>query len=148
MLKKICAVFALVMAIAVIGNAAVQTKSQKTANKAKASKSAKASSVGMPTTVLHVITLRWKADATADQKKAVFDGLRKMADQIPGIKNVWVRTVKVQGGTDDKPYDAIIAMEFVDEAALKAYGSHPAHDEWYKIYLPIRDESRTHDVSN
>lgn len=139
MLKKILLISTLVIAVAIAAFAAGQ----------KAGKGgAKAGNVGMPTSVLHVITLRWKADATEEQKKAVLDGVKKMADQVPGIKNIWVKTIKVQGGTQDSPYNAIIAMEFVDEAALKAYSSHPAHDEWYKIYLPIRDESRTHDVSN
>ena len=45
----------------------------------------------------------------------------------------------------------IIALNAVNSglaAALEAYTTHPAHDDWYKIYMPIRAESRTHDVSN
>lgn len=144
--------FGLILVVAISLSAMAQTagKSAKPApKKATAAKTAaKAGKAGAPDTVLHIITLRWKSDATAEQKKAVLDGVKKMADQVPGIKNVWIRTVKVQGGTEDKPYNAVIAMEFVSEDALKAYSTHPAHDEWYKIYLPIRDESRTHDVSN
>ena len=39
-------------------------------------------------------------------------------------------------------------MEFVDEAALKAYTDSDAQKEWYKVYLPIRGESTTFDITN
>ena len=35
-----------------------------------------------------------------------------------------------------------------DEAALKAYADSPAQKEWYKIYIPIREESTTFDITN
>jgi hypothetical protein len=39
-------------------------------------------------------------------------------------------------------------MEFEDEEALKAYADSPAQKEWYKTYLPIRQESTTFDITN
>jgi hypothetical protein len=39
-------------------------------------------------------------------------------------------------------------MEFADEAALKAYTDSPAQKKWYEVYLPIRGESRTFDITN
>jgi hypothetical protein len=39
-------------------------------------------------------------------------------------------------------------MEFESEDALKKYADSPAQKEWYKVYLPVRGESRTHDVTN
>ncbi len=103
---------------------------------------------GTPKTVLHVVTLRWKADATPEQQKAAIDGIKTMAAKIPGMKNVWLKTLKVQGGTRESPYNAAFVMEFADENALKAYADNPAHKEWEKIYLPLRDESRSHDITN
>ncbi|HZS04547.1 MAG TPA: Dabb family protein [Blastocatellia bacterium] len=103
---------------------------------------------GTPGTLLHVVTLRWKAESAPEQRQKAIDGIKKMAGEIPGIKNVWLRTVKVQGGTSENPYNAAFVMEFESEAALKAYADHPAHKEWEKMYLAIRDESRTHDISN
>jgi hypothetical protein len=97
-----------------------------------------------PATLLHVITVKWKADATDAQKQAALDGVKTMAKEIPGIVNVWLRTVKVQ----PSDYNAVIAIEFRDEKALAAYATHPAHAEWEKLYLPIRERSTTHDVSN
>lgn len=97
-----------------------------------------------PKSLVHIVTVRWKDGATDAQKKAALDGVEKMAAAIPGVKNVWTKTVKVQGDN----YNAVFAMEFESEAAFQAYAGHAAHAEWEKVYLPIRDQSTTHDVSN
>jgi hypothetical protein len=39
-------------------------------------------------------------------------------------------------------------MEFENEAALQKYADSPAQKEFYKAYLPIREESRTNDITN
>lgn len=105
---------------------------------------------GMPKTVIHVVTLKWTDASTPEQRQKALDGIKTMAATIPGIKNVWLRTVKVQGQTAEgqKPYDAAFVMEFADEAALKDYATHPKHKEWEEIYVPLRAESRSHDISN
>ena len=97
-----------------------------------------------PTTVLHVVTVRFKADATAEQKEAVLKGIDKMGAEIPGVKSVWTKTLKVQG---DKYTNAFV-MEFESKKAFEAYADHAAHKEWEKAYLQIRDESTTHDITN
>ena len=33
-------------------------------------------------------------------------------------------------------------------AATDAYAEHPAHEAWYKIYMPIREESRSYQMTN
>ena len=102
-----------------------------------------------PTTLIHFITVKWKDDATDTAKQAALDGAQKLVGKVPGLLRVWTKKVKLQTQTEGgKPYDAIIAMEFTNQAALDAYAKHPAHDEWYKVYMPVREESRTHDVSN
>src|SRR5262245_48132602 len=97
---------------------------------------------GQPKSILHIITVQWKADSTDAQKKAAVDGVKTMAAQIPGVTNVWLKTVKVQGK------DAVIVMEFKDQAAFDAYAAHPAHKKWEEFYLPIREQSQTHDITN
>lgn len=103
-----------------------------------------ANKFGKPKSVLHVVTVRWKADSTEDQRQAAVNGVEKMAAAIPGIKNIWLKTVKVQGDR----YNNAFVMEFEDEAAFKAYADNPAHKEWEKGYLAVRDSSTTHDISN
>ena len=103
---------------------------------------------GTPKTVIHLVTLKWKADATEAQRQKAIDGVKGMAGAIPGIKNVWVKTLRVQSPSQEKPYDAAFAIEFESEAAAKAYADHPKHKEWEGIYLPVREESRSHQVTN
>jgi len=97
---------------------------------------------GQPKSILHIITVQWKADSTPEQRQAAIDGVKTMASQIPGITNVWLKKIKVQGK------DNAIVMEFKDQAAFDAYVDHPAHKKWEEIYLPIRDQSSTHDITN
>ena len=99
---------------------------------------------GQPKSILHIITVQWKADSTGEQRQAAINGVKTMASQFPGITNVWLKTIKVQG----KDPGAVIVMEFKDQAAFDAYAAHPAHKKWEEIYLPIRDLSHTHDVTN
>lgn len=97
-----------------------------------------------PSTLVHVVTIKWKEDATADQKKAVLEGVEKMAGQISGIRHVWTNAIKVQG----EGYTSAFAIEFDNKAALDAYAKNPAHEQWNKTYLPLRGQSTTHDITN
>lgn len=99
---------------------------------------------GTPKTVLHVVTGKWKAEATDEQKKAALDGLRTMAGQVPGIKNVWLKPDRIQ----PRDYNYAFALEFESRAAADAYAEHPAHEDWYKVYMPIRAESRSQQLTN
>ena len=98
---------------------------------------------GQPKSILHIITVQWTPDSTEQQRQAAIDGVKTMASQIPGMTNVWLKAIKVQG---DK--DTVIVMEFKDQAAFDAYTSHPAHKKWEEIYLPIRGQSQTFDITN
>lgn len=97
---------------------------------------------GQPKSVLHIVTVKWKADSTPEQRQKAIDGVKTMASKYPGITNVWLKPLKVQGT------DAVFVMEFKDEAALKAYVDTPAQKEWYELYIPIRERSQTHDITN
>ena len=99
---------------------------------------------GTPKTVLHVVAGKWKADATEEQRKAALDGIKTMLDQVPGVKNVWLKTDRVQ----PREYNYVFAIEFESRAAADAYAEHPAHEAWYKVYMPIREESRSYQVTN
>jgi len=103
-----------------------------------------ANTFGTPSTILHFVTLKWKVDATEEQKQAALDSVKQMAAQIPGIRNVWTKTVRVQ----PRDYSAVFAIEFEDKAAADRYASHPAHSAWEKIYLSARQESRSNQATN
>ena len=99
---------------------------------------------GQPKTVLHVVALKWTPEATDEQKAAAIEGLKTMAGAVPGIKNIWVKPDRVQ----PREYSFAFAIEFESRAAADAYAEHPAHEEWYKIYMPIRAESRSLQITN
>ena len=104
---------------------------------------ATASAQTAPKSVIHVVTVSWKAGTTPEQIKAALDGVKALPAKFKGITRVWTRSIKVQGGKANA-----FVMEFVDEAALKAYADSPAQKEWYKVYVPIREESTTFDITN
>lgn len=96
-----------------------------------------------PKSVIHVITVKWKAEATPAQIQKALHVAETM--NYPGLKNVWTRPIKMQL---DPGYKHIIVMEFESEDSLKKYADSPAQKQWYEVYLPIREESRTHDITN
>ena len=97
-----------------------------------------------PSTVLHIVTVQWKADSTDAQQTAALEGVKTMAAQTPGIKNIWIKKIKVQPAE----MSTVFAMEFENKAAFDRYTDAPAHKAWEKLYLPIREKSTTHDVTN
>lgn len=97
---------------------------------------------GQPKSVLHIVTVKWTPESTPEQRQKAIDAVKTLASKSPGITNIWLKPIKVQGT------DAVFVMEFKDEAALKAYVGTPAHKEWYEIYTPVRGQSQTHDVTN
>lgn len=102
-----------------------------------------------PKTVIHFITVAFKADATPAQIQAALDGAQQLPSQYKGILRVWTKSLKVQNLTEAKIKKTnVIAIEFADEAALKAYTDSDAQKNWYKVYLPIREQSTTFDATN
>jgi hypothetical protein len=76
-----------------------------------------------PSSIIHVVTVKWKAESTAEQQQAALDGVKTMAAEIPGIKSIW-------------------------KAAADRYVDHPAHKAWQKIYEPVHEESRSLQITN
>ena len=96
-----------------------------------------------PTSVIHVISVEWKANATPDQIAKAIKAVETM--NYPGLKNVWTRPIKMQL---PEGYKSIFVMEFESKQALKNYADSPAQKAWYEVYMPIREESRTSDITN
>lgn len=104
---------------------------------------AAASAQSAPKSVIHVITVDWKEGTTPEQIQAALDGAQALPAKYTGITHVWTKAIKNQWGKAN-----IIVMEFADEAALKKYTDSDAQKEWYKVYLPIRKQSATSDITN
>ena len=97
-----------------------------------------------PNTLIHLVTIKWTADAAPEQRRTAIEGVEKMAAEIPGVKNVWLRSIRVQ----PRDFMTAFAIEFEDQAAAERFARHPAHETWTKSFLPIIEESRTQQVTN
>ena len=98
-----------------------------------------------PATVLHIINVKWKVDATPEQIKAAVDAVQQLPARYPGIKRVWTRNLRFQG---QEGFKQAIVMEFESQDALRKYENSAAQKWWYELYLPVREDSRTNDITN
>lgn len=117
--------------------------------KKKGKKAAAAAVETTPNTVIHVVTVKWNDGTTEAQIQKALDGVKALPAKYPGITRVWVRKLSVQNapGTEFKRTHAFV-MEFASEKALADYKDSPAQKEWYEVYIPIRHQSTTHDITN
>jgi antibiotic biosynthesis monooxygenase (ABM) superfamily enzyme len=98
-----------------------------------------------PKTVIHVISVQWKAGATPAQIDKAIKAAEALPSEYPGITRVWTKPIKKQLPDG---YSTVIVMEFASEDALKNYADSAAQKKWYELYMPIREESRTSDITN
>jgi hypothetical protein len=98
-----------------------------------------------PTTVIHIINVKWKVEATPEQVKAAVDAVLQLPSRYPGMKRVWTKNLKFQG---QEGFKQAIVMEFESQDALKKYEGSAAQKWWYELYMPVREDSRTDDITN
>ena len=98
-----------------------------------------------PKTVIHVITVQWKADAQPAQIEQAIKAAEALPSEYPGITHVWTKVIKKQ---IPDGYNQVIVMEFASEDALKKYADSPAQKRWYEVYMKVREESFTSDITN
>tara|TARA_Y100000588_G_scaffold392805_1_gene506118 strand:- start:26217 stop:26606 length:390 start_codon:yes stop_codon:yes gene_type:complete len=99
-----------------------------------------------PESVIHVVTIKWADDASEEKIAAALKGVETLAEKYEGITRVWTRSIKAQGR--ESGVTAAFVMEFKNEKALKDYAGSDAQKEWYETYIPVRDRSRTFDITN
>ena len=98
-----------------------------------------------PNSVIHVITVKWKSNTSEAQIDKALQAISALPSKYPGIKHVWTKPIKKQ---IPEGYNTVIVMEFANESALKQYADSPAQKSFYEAYMPIREESRTSDITN
>src|SRR5207245_11134583 len=81
------------------------------------------SKFGQPKTIIHISLIKWKADASDADKQKALDGVKGMAAQIPGIKNIWLKAVRMQ----PRDYHAALGIEVEHSAAADRYAERRAH---------------------
>lgn len=138
--------YILLASLAFAGTSQVSAQEEKK----KAKKASAAAVETMPKSVIHVVTVKWKDGTTEAQIQKALDGVKALPAKYPGITRVWVRSVSVQNPAEvkEKKRTHAFVMEFASEKALADYKDSAAQKEWYESYIPIRDQSTTHDITN
>jgi hypothetical protein len=98
----------------------------------------------MPRSIIHVSLIKWKEGTSEADRAAAILGVKKMASQIPGIKNIWIKVARMQ----PRDFHAAFVVEFKDRAAADLYVEHPAHEKWRKHFLEMRETSISPQITN
>jgi hypothetical protein len=99
---------------------------------------------GQPKTIIHVVEIKWLPGVSEDQKARVLEGVKDVAARVPGVKNIWVKADRLE----PRDFNAAFAIEFRDRAAADAYAESSLHDAWDKLYVPLRENSVSIQVTN
>ena len=99
---------------------------------------------GQPKSVIHLVVYKWKNTTSQDDKDKALAGLRTMAGQIPGIKNIWLKTQRNQ----IRDFDGVYAIEFASPDAAADYAESPKHEVWRKRWEELRENSLSFQASN
>jgi hypothetical protein len=99
---------------------------------------------GQPKTVLQISIIKFNPGVSDEQGQHVIDGVKRMAAQIPGVKNVWLKAARME----PRDFDAVIVIEFFDRAAADRYAESPVHEAWSRELQQIRQTSISPQVTN
>jgi hypothetical protein len=99
---------------------------------------------GQPKTVIHVVIYKWKDGVSDSQKQNTLAGIKGMAARIPGVKNIWLKTSRLQL----RDYSGAFAIEFASAEAAADYAESPIHESWSKTWQELRETSLSLQVTN
>jgi len=74
--------------------------------------------------IRHVVVFKWKADASAEQRRAFETSLNRLPEKIDFVRRFEVGQDVLRGPTS---YDLCVIADFDDMDALKRYATHPDH---------------------
>jgi hypothetical protein len=99
---------------------------------------------GQPHTIIHISLIKWKAGVSDADKQKALDGVKDLAAQIPGIRNIWIKAERMQ----PRDYNDAFAIEFENRDAADNYAESPLHEKWSKDFLAIREASISPQIGN
>ncbi|MGH8991607.1 MAG: Dabb family protein [Acidimicrobiia bacterium] len=74
----------------------------------------------------HVVMVKFRDDATDEQKQALRDGLATMPEQIPEVR---AYRFGDDAGLSPGNFDLVVVADFEDSDAFLTYRDHPAHQK-------------------
>ncbi len=110
----------------------------------RATAAAQANHFGQPKTIISVSLIKWREGTPDAERQAVIEGIRTMAAQIPGIKNIWLKPSRMQ----PRDFDTAFVIEFADRDAADRYAESPIHEAWSKRLQAIRETSLSPQITN
>ena len=87
----------------------------------------------------HVVSIKFKSEATAEQIKAVETAFRELKTKVPGV-------LSLSGGTDVSPekrshgFTHCYVLTFASEKDRDAYAVHAAHKAFGKLLGPVMED--------
>ena len=100
--------------------------------------------VGQPKTIIHVVEIQWNPGVSEVQKQKVLEDLKAVARRTPGVLNIWTQADRLE----PRDFNAAFAIEFANRDAADAYAESALHDQWDKMYVPLRQNSISIQVTN
>lgn len=91
--------------------------------------------------LLHCFFFTPIAAATDADWKAYYLATDELPSKIEGLNRVWVGNLRERAAVSQQVKlgrEHGACFELADEAALKTYAAHPAHDAWLKAYEKVR----------
>ena len=75
--------------------------------------------------IKHIVMVKFKPEVSQEQQVEAAKKNGEALVQVPGVKNLIIGPALPIEGTPC--YDAVLLIDFDDEAQLKAYLNHPVH---------------------
>jgi antibiotic biosynthesis monooxygenase (ABM) superfamily enzyme len=99
---------------------------------------------GQPKTVLHVVVYKFKDATSENDRQKALDGIKDLARNIPGVKNIWLKTNRNQ----IRDFSGVYAIEFTSAETAADYAESPAHEAWAKQWEALRENSLSFQITN
>ncbi len=97
----------------------------------------------------HIVLFRPKKESTAEQRRAFALAFARAVREIPSVRRVRVGHRRTVGALYDtlmrEDFSFAGVIEFDDEAGLKAYLEHPAHQELGERFYETIEAALTYD---
>ena len=96
--------------------------------------------------IRHIVLIKWKEAASADDRATTISRLRALPQQIPEIRGY---VVEENRGSAELNFDLAIIGEFDDMASYETYRDHPVHQAViHESILPILETRGAIQISN
>lgn len=87
-------------------------------------------------TLYHVVSIKFKDNATPEQIRAVEEAFKALKDKVPGVTSLtWGTNVSPE--KRNMGFTHCFILTFADDKDRDGYLTHPAHKEFGKLLAPV-----------